>query len=97
MTYSCTDFTDDILNALRIEVPRAAWDFPEAQVDLATAEIERLRALAGLAAQAKTALEKLIEWDALVGNHDAKCWAEARRTLQKLAQALNPSAEKTVP
>ncbi len=43
MSYSCTDFTDDILNALKIEVPDEAEDSPSDQADLALAEIERLQ------------------------------------------------------
>ena len=44
MTYSCSDFTDDILNALCIEVPEESQDNPSDQADLAFAEIERLQA-----------------------------------------------------
>lgn len=59
MTYSCCDFTDDILNALKIEVPEAAWDDPSAQADWALAAIYKLqedrgrllKALKGIAAQ----------------------------------------------
>lgn len=45
MSYSCTDFTDSILNALGIEVPQELWDNPEGQAQLAIAEINRLQAL----------------------------------------------------
>ena len=45
MTYSCTDFTDSILDALDIVVPDEAQDHPDMQADLAIAEIERLQAL----------------------------------------------------
>lgn len=44
MTYSCCDFTDDVLNALEINVPVAFCDSPSDQADLAIAEIERLQA-----------------------------------------------------
>jgi len=43
MTYSCTDFTDDILDALKIDVPDEDNDSPSAQADLALAEIKRLQ------------------------------------------------------
>lgn len=43
MTYSCSDFTDDILNALGIVVPEEAHDDPRAQFELALTEIARLR------------------------------------------------------
>jgi len=42
MGYSCSDFTDTILNALGIIVPEEAYDDPSAQADLALIEIERL-------------------------------------------------------
>jgi hypothetical protein len=42
MTYSCSDFTDSILDALKIEVPEEHYDNPSKQADLALAEIERL-------------------------------------------------------
>jgi len=45
VTYSCTDFTDGILNALGIVVPEENWDDPEGQADLALAEITRLQAI----------------------------------------------------
>jgi len=44
MTYSCCDFTDDILNALEVNVPLESADNPSKQADLALAEIERLQA-----------------------------------------------------
>ena len=43
MTYSCTDFTDTILDALNINVPEESYDSPEDQADLALEEIERMR------------------------------------------------------
>lgn len=43
MTYSCSDFTDTILDALGIEVPRESWDSPSDQADLCLAAIEKLR------------------------------------------------------
>lgn len=44
MTYSCTDFTDTILDALGIVVPEEAMDDPSAQADLALGAISALRA-----------------------------------------------------
>lgn len=43
MTYSCTDFVDTILDALKIVVPEEAQDDPSAQADLASAAIEGLK------------------------------------------------------
>jgi hypothetical protein len=43
MSYSCSDFTDSILEALKIEVPEEAADSPSDQADLALVEIERLQ------------------------------------------------------
>lgn len=43
MTYSCCDFTDDILNALNVDVPDRDCDNPSAQADLALAEIDNLQ------------------------------------------------------
>lgn len=43
MAYSCSDFTDDILNALGIEVPEDLREYPQAQAELALTEIARLR------------------------------------------------------
>ena len=37
MTYSCSDFTDSILDALGIVVPESALDSPSDQADLALA------------------------------------------------------------
>lgn len=43
MTYSCSDFTDSIIDALNIEVPDESSDSPSDQADLALAEIDRLQ------------------------------------------------------
>jgi hypothetical protein len=45
MSYSCSDFTDSILDALNIEVPEDDKDNPSAQADLALAEIQRLHTI----------------------------------------------------
>lgn len=43
MSYSCTDFTDDIPDALEIEVPEHDYDNPSAQADLALDAIQNLK------------------------------------------------------
>lgn len=43
MTYSCSDFTDSILNALGIDVPDESADSPSDQADLALAAIAALK------------------------------------------------------
>ena len=43
MAYSCTDFADDILNALNIVVLQEAQDDPGAQAELALAALGRIR------------------------------------------------------
>lgn len=45
MTYSCTDFTDSILDALEIVVPEHSQDRPEDQAELAMVEIKRMKDL----------------------------------------------------
>lgn len=45
MTYSCSDFTDSILDVLGITVPEEARDQPDVQADLTIAEITRLQLL----------------------------------------------------
>jgi hypothetical protein len=45
MTYSCADFTDEILRELEIEVPEECRDYPEEQASLACSEIARLQAV----------------------------------------------------
>lgn len=49
MTYSCTDFTDDILDALHVNVPEEDLDNTIAQADLA---VEAIRSLQDGAAKA---------------------------------------------
>lgn len=43
MTYSCSDFTDGILDALGLVVPEEDCDDPSAQADLALGEIVALQ------------------------------------------------------
>ncbi|MCK1577823.1 hypothetical protein IVB09_41275 [Bradyrhizobium sp. 174] len=43
MTYSCTDFTDDIIGALDVTIPDSADDSPSDQADICMAEIGRLQ------------------------------------------------------
>ncbi len=54
MTYSCVDFTDDILKALNIEVPERSWDNPYDQANLSLGAIYRLKAI-------ETAAKSLLE------------------------------------
>lgn len=43
MSYSCSDFTDSVLEALALTVPESERDDPAAQADLVLAEISRLQ------------------------------------------------------
>lgn len=43
MAYSCSDFTDDILEALGVDVPDDALNDPSVQADLAMAKIEEMQ------------------------------------------------------
>lgn len=43
MTYSCSDFTDSILDALAVVVPDDSADSPSDQADLALAAIDDLK------------------------------------------------------
>lgn len=66
MSYSCSDFTDSILDALKIEVPDELADSPSDQADLALEEIGRLekcRAFVEQMARMKTGseMETLVE------------------------------------
>jgi hypothetical protein len=46
MSYSCCDFVDDILSALKVDVPEKDWDNPSGQADLALEKIQAYRDLA---------------------------------------------------
>ena len=46
MSYSCSDFTDDILTALHIDVPEEDCDSPSKQADMALDKIQAFRDLA---------------------------------------------------
>lgn len=48
MSYTCTDFTDSILDALEIRVPAKWNESPSDQADLALAEIQRLQNIEAL-------------------------------------------------
>lgn len=77
MTYACSDFTDDILDALELEVPEDAWDSPSDQADLALAEIQVLQRF-----------EKAVRHALLVLNNEPGAWTlfEARiRAITKQA------------
>lgn len=56
MAYSCSDFTDAVLDALQIKVPEADADNPAAQADLALAAIAELQRKAAAMPALVTAL-----------------------------------------
>lgn len=60
MTYSCSDFTDDIINSLNLVIPDESDDNPSDQADLAMAEIERLQAVDKVAASFTPGLAALL-------------------------------------
>ena len=43
MTYSCTDFTDTVLDALKIVVPEEDYDDPSAQADLVLGKLAAMQ------------------------------------------------------
>jgi hypothetical protein len=43
MSYSCSDFTDSIIDALRVEIPDESNDSPSDQADICLAKIDRLQ------------------------------------------------------
>lgn len=65
MSYSCSDFTDTVLDVPGITVPDDMRDSPSDQADLAIAEITRLQAAATASAAAPDMLAALVN---LVGN-----------------------------
>ncbi len=72
MSYSCSDFADDILNTLKIEIPDSADDNPSEQADLAMAEIERLYGIEKPCGEVLKALKDIRgEIDLIQG-----CWTE---------------------
>jgi hypothetical protein len=49
MSYSCTYFTDTIIDALGVEIPERSYESPSDQADLCLEEIERLKAFEDVA------------------------------------------------
>lgn len=60
MAYSCSDFTDSIIEALGITIPDESNDSPEDQAALAVAEIERLQRAEHEARSALAALKPML-------------------------------------
>jgi hypothetical protein len=81
MSYSCTDFTDDTLDALGVEVPEESYDSPSDQADLALEEIERLQRIEK---ETRHALAKF--------NDTADALAFAERIAVILEQVMVPAA-----
>lgn len=75
MTYSCSDFVDTILDALKIDVPEESQDVPSDQADLVLAAIEQLRTTRQ---KARQVVSELLEWAAQTGGWEATCWERAR-------------------
>lgn len=63
MSYSCSDFVDDILEKLGIEVPDEDQDNPSAQADLAMARISELQRLAARLPRQRLRLDSDIRHD----------------------------------
>jgi hypothetical protein len=57
MTYSCSDFADDIIGTLKVKVPRRFSDAPDKQAQLC---IERILGLQRKAKAAAAAIEGLL-------------------------------------
>jgi hypothetical protein len=74
MTYSCTDFTDAVLEALGVDVPQESEDSPSDQADLALAEIERLKRIEAATSErlrSQTIGERDLEYyETCVENHE---------------------------
>lgn len=77
MSYSCTDFTDDILTALNIEVPKGHWDNPSAQADLA---LEAIKALKDELRLLQQAAQHVCWFDWSTCDHDASQAIERLRS-----------------
>lgn len=75
MTYACSDFTDDILELLDVDVPEDDHDSPSAQADLAMAKINALL-------RCKSVLHRIMAIPAIVEHiAHAKLDAEAQDAL----------------
>ncbi|WP_316196648.1 hypothetical protein [Bradyrhizobium sp. SZCCHNS3053] len=93
MTYSCTDFTDDILDALGIQVPQQFNDSPSDQADLALAEIERLQSIEKVIRDNLTTVIAALQQTELVDHDNGRIAdAEDARAVIKLLQALPEKA-----
>lgn len=66
MSYSCTDFTDSILDALDIDVPEQSADIPSDQADAALAAIARLHAIEIAAREVIGEFPDGMRWHAVV-------------------------------
>lgn len=74
MSYSCTDFTDTVLDALAIDVPEWANDSPSDQADMVLERLETLQ-------RGMAALKALREWARMMGGWEAKAWIDASAVL----------------
>jgi len=99
MSYSCSDFTDDILEALQITVPEKDYESPSAQADLALAEIERLQrndtrkillidALRGLVADVQAAYGSQGQEDDEIEESLREDWPDLVETYKRARMAL---------
>ena len=71
MGYSCSDFTDDVIDTLAIDIPDESWDCPEDQADLV---IGRIREMQNLLSECRTHLTEGLmpkDIDDLVNRIDA--------------------------
>lgn len=62
MSYSCSDFTNTILDALNIEVPWKSYDSPSDQADLALEAIKQMKEQAQAARAMLAALKHVETW-----------------------------------
>ncbi|MGR4927302.1 hypothetical protein ACIPUD_10895 [Bradyrhizobium sp. CAR08] len=95
MTYSCSDFTDDIIGALDVTIPDSADDSPSDQADICMAEIGRLQ-VARVVLSAVRADNPEFETGAMVDHADvttrlAKRWPEIAAALADVPM-LPPAA-----
>lgn len=80
MSFSCVDFTDEVLSALEVEVPEQNLDDPAGQCALALAEIKRLQDLEAARQLAddnggiwgEHPLHKVADWQLEVANGDTR-------------------------
>lgn len=100
MTYSCSDFTDTILDALGIDpcrpslptpgpIPDEPENDPGYQADLCLAEIERLQRLANLATGAPPVMKARAALEHLIAARDLLKAVGAERTLDRVRHAIS--------